>query len=404
MKKQLFFISGMLMLSITSVHAQDSSDATLQQRETVYQNYISVKNQIVDTTLDNMKQLANTQAEVINADNGIINDYMPSKLGKIKEGEKKLKDLQDEKTKVEADLKKKDAMFMYYYIGGGVLFLLFVAFLILWILQMGKTKKAKSKMKEVDKMKADFLKESTAMKADIEKQKEIVKKETATVKDSYDKEIAALKLKNTDMMMEKSKVENQLREKTLNESSFETKMNKLKIEYETKLHEASVNENQEKEMKILQNDTALKSKQIEQLKSEKESDLQMLAELKELFEKEESQRKSLENEIILLKEQHEASLKNAEQQNMEYQPQEPVSNPEFENLLAEKARLESRVSELQTMFEQVQEKNPDYENVHGDEQSLRNEIAELHAILEQELQMRKQIEEDLSIFVNQMKN
>jgi len=355
MKKQLFFICGMLLISITSIHAQDSSDTNLKQRETVYQNYISVKNQIVDTTLDNMKQLATAQADVISADNGIINDFLPSKLSKIKEGEKKLKDIQDEKEKTETDLKKKEAMFMYYYIGGGVLFLLFAAFLILWILQMGKTKKAKSKMKEVDKMKADFQKESATMKADIEKQKEIVKKETTTVKDGYDKEIAALKLKNTDMMMEKSKIENQLREKTLNESSFETKMNKLKIEYETKLHEASTNVNQDNELKVLQNDIELKTKQIEQLKGEKESDLQMLAELKELFEKEESQCKSLENEIILLKEQHETAVKDTE-----CQSQESAPNPEFEDILAEKVRLENQIAELNTMLVQTKEQNAEF--------------------------------------------
>jgi len=281
-KIKLFsFVIFLLCIKISL--AQDITSKYSPNRDAAFQQYVAFQDSMADSSLANLKKLVRFQTELINIDNCLVNDSLPAHKKKIAEINKKTLELETAHDKLITKAREKESLFLYFYIGSGLLFLLFATFLFMFILKAKKVKKLKSKENDLEKLEhalEDEKKKSLTQSQSIQTEYHLIKTE-------LEKEIYNLKSKNTDLMLNNSKLESQLKEVKLQIASAENKVSQLTKEIENKQHQ---NPDNNEQLQIMQSE-------IDALKKERTEDLQMLKDIKELYEKVETERQALQIQI-----------------------------------------------------------------------------------------------------------
>lgn len=422
MKKILTLVSIAALLS-GSLMVSAQSDNLMTQRKSALENLEVYKSTITDTTLDVMKELSKVQDLVIAADKPIIEIYLDSVKTKADSLKRTAGNLANDKDVLEKEAKAKNDLFLYGIIGAGVIFLLFVVFLILFFITSGKKNKLKKQVEGIEKIKQDNQKEIERAKKEVETLKINAQKDAETLKLNAQKEIAVAKenvdkeVKNLQAMInsqnaEKAALERRISEKINECTELTTQISMLKTDSEKKLKEASTSVDFTREKLVLEKEIFDKGLIIDNLTKEKETIKQDLADYKDLYEKQTNERKALEEKIVEIEK--------------EIRGISPVDPSEVNWLIKEKENLSKEIESYKETCEKLtSEKKIVEERLAAKEDELRNipipdanetsemkkeiekykeDMLRLNEKLDREVKTKNMIEDELRRFIDELRN
>lgn len=279
---RLLFLISILLIGKLSL-AQDFSDTIIESRRSAV-DYLEIsRGAIVDTTLDNLKELVSRQQTVIDVDDIIIEQNLPDIIAKAEESKTKAETLAKEKEALDKELSAKNDLIFYGIIGAGSLFVLMLLFLILFIISSSKKKKLKKVVVNIDKMKEANFREIEASRNELECEREKAKGEIMTLKEKIDKEAVELRYKLTNVTTEKAEIATKLA------------IAEKKILDSQSVLQTAINQKNQFDQHIQEKDLI-----IADLKKEIESRTKDSNEIKELFEKKNTDFKALEDKMLNL--------------------------------------------------------------------------------------------------------
>ncbi|NTW32773.1 MAG: hypothetical protein HGB12_09135 [Bacteroidetes bacterium] len=294
----LLFLFAVISVNLCSAQIEDIFD----KRKTNVESLNIYKGSIIDSTSDVLKELIKLQNDVIRADEPLIEIYLDS----LKTQTDSLKiineNLANDKIALETKAKDNKLILFYGAIGAGVIFILFILFLILFFVATGKKNKFKKQINDNEKI-------IQANKKDIElsrKDAETLKKEIISVKENNDKEVKNLRAKIDSQDTEKANFEKRLFEKnslidniSKEKFSLSNDLTNYKNLYNLELNERKIAEEKlaGKELECNENNSQINSKEVEDLTSENTRLTEEIKKLDSKLEKEVKTKNMIEDEL-----------------------------------------------------------------------------------------------------------
>lgn len=412
MKKFLAYVSiAALLLGSIVVSAQNEDPMT--KRKSAIENLEVYKSTITDTTLDVMKELTKAQEEIIAADKPIIEVYLDSMKTKADSLKRTANNLANDKDTLEKDAKEKADLFLYGIIGAGVIFLLFVTFLILFFIASGKKNKLKKQVAGIEKIKQDNQKEIELAKKEVENMKLNAQKEIAAAKENVDKEVKSLQSIINSLNSDKAALEKRITSKIDECTQLNTQINMIKIDFERQFKEARESGSDfTREKLVLEKEIFDKGILVDNLTKEKDTLKQDLSDYKDLYEKQSGERKILEEKLVDIEKElrgispvdpSEVDWLKKEKENLS---QEVANYKEACNKLAgEKKNVEDRLAEKEEELRNIPQ--PDAGEVDWLKKEIENykeDILRLNEKLDKEVSTKNMIEEELRRFIDELRN
>lgn len=292
------------MFGFLHTNAQEVNDTLFESRNSAADNLEIFKGAFIDSTLANLKELVFKQQKLIDVDNVIIDQYLPAIKDSAIATAKKLSVLTAEKDASEKGLNEKNDWIFYGIIGGGILFLLFLLFAILYFITCAKKNKLKRQVAGIEKMRGDNLQEIELARKELEKQKETARKEIEAGKESIAKEIYELNNKIDTLSVEKTNLEKKFNDKhtECNQLEKEVAAAYKGIDEYKELYEKQSNDRKQLEERISEVEKAtIAASEFAQehsyLKEEKEKLQEEIKRLADRLEKETKTKNLIEDEL-----------------------------------------------------------------------------------------------------------
>ena len=232
--KKIIGLALLAVFTMAMVKTFAQADTIFAHRKSAVKNLEVFRSTITDSTLDMMKGLLQMQQSVLTADKLIIEGYLDSLKTKADSLEQKVKSFAGENEKLSIDINSKHDLFLYGAIGGGVIFLLFVLFLILYFIASSGKKKLKKQVDNIEKIKQENLAEIEVAKNEIAKAKANAEQEIAVARKQIDNELKKVLTKIDWQTSENARLEKRIAEKTDENTALQVDITMLQGNLEKK--------------------------------------------------------------------------------------------------------------------------------------------------------------------------
>jgi chromosome segregation ATPase len=411
--KRVTTLGIMILLTVISCTAfSNQNNSILIKRRQAIENLNVYKTTITDSTSESLKGLVKAQEELISADKPIIDGYLDSLQTKADSLKRAAGNVKNDKEALEKEAKVNQKLFLYGIIGGGVLLVGFILFLILFLMANSKKSKLQAQISGIDKIKKDNQYAIDKAKKELEVMKANAQKEIATAKENVAKEVKNLQAKIDSQSAEKANLEKRINEKVTECSQLQLQITTIKNDCEKKLKEASSNvPDFSKEKLLLEKEVFDKTQLLDNITKERDAAKKELSDYKELAEKESRERKSLEEKLA----DTENELKNipvsvatdidAVTKENERLREKIISLDERINEeMRDKRLLEEKLLEKDKELKNIATPDTNIESLKRDNELLKEDLDILQGKLDKEIQTKNTIEEELRRFIDELRN
>ncbi len=155
MKRVITLGIATLLTVISCTAFSNQNNSILIKRRQAIENLNVYKTTITDSTSESLKGLVKAQEELIAADKPIIDGYLDSLQTKADSLKRVAGNVKNDKEALEKEAKVNQKLFLYGIIGGGVLLVGLIFFLILFQMTNSKKSKLQAQISGIDKIKKD---------------------------------------------------------------------------------------------------------------------------------------------------------------------------------------------------------------------------------------------------------
>jgi len=402
----------MLFISITFSSFSSQNNTILIKRRQAIENLNVYKTTITDSTSEALKGLVKQQEELIAADKPIIEVYLDSLQNRADSLKTAAGNAKNDKETLEKEAKANKKLFLYGIIGGGVLLIGLILFLILFLLSNSKKSKLQAQISGIDKIKKDNQNAIDKAKKELEVMKANAQKEIASAKENVSKDVKNLQAKVDSQNAEKALLEKRLNEKVNECTQLQMQITTVKNDYEKKLKEAGLNVHDfSKEKLILEKEIFDKTQLLDNITKERDAAKKELSDYKELAEKESRERKSLEEKLA----DTEKEMKNipvsvatdidaVTKENERLRDKILSLDERINEEMREKRLLEEKLLEKEKELKNIATPDSNIESLKRDNELLKEDLDILQEKLDKEIKTKNTIEEELRRFIDELRN
>jgi hypothetical protein len=242
MKRILPFVFLLACIVMTSFAIAGTPDSLLNSRNSLYYQYLDIKNNTEKFKESDYVKLTDVLEQVLFLDNRLI-DTLDTRQKKLTEVEKQLSTQDNSALALDTELTQKNICKWIVYIGGGLLFVLFVIFCSLYIKKnntLAKLKKQYKTEKEQLENSIGQMKEEMVSKETVSVNNDESLKKISQEKDFAEEKARKLEIEFSSLKSEKAQavVESEIKIQQLTEELNHYKLDFPNIEHKLKEKEA----------------------------------------------------------------------------------------------------------------------------------------------------------------------